>query len=275
MKKHFLKIQFVLLSVTTYTLFGQSSGNLESSNPKSFTNRVEVLIGPNLSLNNGNMFIENYRGEYEDNNYVSNKRLLKTGYQFGAGFYHSLGNKIDLNIRLLYEQKGTKNELNNPLNPVNDDTRQITLDEYDYNYLTLNVSPFIYLGPKGKWSISVGLYYSKIKNLKGSSESYNTRDNQVLEGSFEGRYFYHLREDGGMDGFSWNPYLTSIETYDFGMTCSASHRVSVNQKYSILIQLQGNYGLQNINKDNPYGLREKNHSIAFIISYSFKLPPKN
>jgi hypothetical protein len=263
-----------LLTLTTYSLFGQSPDNLKLPEPKRFIDRIEVFAGPNLSFNYGNIFIENYRGEYADNNYVVNKRLLKPGYQFGVGVYHPLANRIDLNVRVLFERKGTKNELNNPLNPVNDDTRQISKDDYNYSYFTANASPNFYLGHKRKWSTSFGIYYSRIKNLSGSSKSYNTRDYQVNKGSFEGRYFYHLREDGGMDGFSWNPFLTSIETYDYGAILSVSYEVFVGESHSMIIQLQDNFGLKNINKNNPYGYKEKNHTAALIIIYNFKLSPK-
>lgn len=257
----------------TFELLGQSSENLQLPYAKRFINKIEVFAGSNLSFNYGNMFIENYRGEYANDNFVINERQLKPGYLFGLGVYHPLSRRIDLNFRLLYEKKGTKNELNSPSNPVNTDARLVTLDEYSYNYLTVNASPNFYFGPKKKWSISVGGYFSKIKSLKGSSKSYDTRGYQD-QGIFEGRYFYHLREDGAMDGFSWNPFLTSIETFDFGLISSFSYEVFINLKHSILVQLQDNYGLQNINKDNTYGLKERNHSIALIISYNFKLPSK-
>jgi len=271
MNKNFYIFLFIL---STYSLSGQPSENLKLSEPKRLIDRVEIFAGSNFSFNHGNMFIENYQGDYADNNYVTNKRLLKFDYLFGIGAYHSFTNRIGLNVRVQYEQKGTKNELNNPLNPVNDDTRQITKDEYTYSYFTINTSPTFYFGRKNSWMISFGAYYSKIENLRGSSQSYNTRDFQVNKGSFEGRYFYHLREDGGMDGFAWNPFLTSIEDYDVGVALSVGYKVPLSEKHIILIQLQDNYGLKNINKNNPYDLQERNHAIAFIISYNFDLQLK-
>lgn len=264
-----------LLTLSGCYAFGQPSENLKLPEPKRLIDRVEIFAGSNLSFNYGNMFVENYRGDYVDNNYVTNKRLLKFGYLLGFGAYHSFTNRIGLNVRLQYEQKGTKNELNTPVNPVNDDAREITTDNYTYNYLTINASPTYYFGRKNRWMISLGAYYSKTENLRGSSESYNTRDFQVNKGSFEGRYFYHLREDGATDGFSWMPRLTSIEDYDWGLITSIGYRIPFNQKHSLFIQLQDNFGLKNINKNNPYSLEEKNHSFSLIISYTYHLPPKS
>ena len=270
MRRQFLKIYFAIFILTTSTLFGQSQENLKLPLPKRFIDKVEVFAGPNLSFNHGNKFIENYKDEN-----VRNTRLLKPGYSFGIGGYHPLANRLDLNVRLQFEQKGTKNELNTPVNPVNDDARLINKDDYTYNYLTINPSFIFYFGRKSKWAISFGVYYSKIKNVKGCSEIYNTRDYQVEKGKFQGRNFYRFREDGGIDGFAWMPHLTSIEDYDWGLTPSIGYRIPFNQKHSMFIQLQDNFGLKNINKNNPYSLEENNHSFSLIISYTYHLPPKS
>lgn len=264
-----------LLTLSGCYAFGQPSENLKLPEPKRLIDRVEIFAGSNLSFNYGNMFVENYRGDYVDNNYVTNKRLLKFGYLFGIGAYHQFTNRIGLNVRVQYEQKGTKNELNNPLNPVNDDARLINKDDYTYNYLTINASPIFYFGRKNKWAISFGVYYSKIKSVKGCSEIYNTRDYQVDKGEFEGRYFYHFREDGGIDGFAWMPLLTSIEDYDWGLTASIGYRIPIKQKHSIFVQLQDNFGLKNINKNNPYDLEEKiiRFPLTLVIHIIYHLNP--
>ena len=253
-------------------VIAQSAPDFKLPESKKLIDKVEIFSGPNLSFNSGNMFIENYRGEYANNNIVTNKRKPKPGYLLGV--YHPLAKRLDLNLRVQYEQKGTKNILDNPLNPVDDDTRQISTDNYTYNYVTINVSPVVYLGNKKNWMVSVGAYYSKIKHVRGTSEVYNTRDNQIDKGTFKGRYFYHLREDGGMDGFSWVPYLNSIENNDWGVVSSIGYQMAFQEKHSIGIQLQDNFGFKNINKNNPYNLKEENHSLSIIISYRYHFNPK-
>jgi hypothetical protein len=275
MTRHYLKIYPAIFFLTTSILFGQSPEKLNLPKPKRLIDKVEVFVGPNLSFNNGNMFVENYRGDYADNNYVTNNRHLKFGYLVGIGAHHSLTKKIGLNVRVQYEQKGTKNELNNPLNPVNDDARLIQKNDYTYSYFTINPSSIFYVGRKSKWAISFGVYYSRIENVKGCIETYNTRDYQVEKGKFDGRYFYRVGEDGGLDGFAWMPHQTSIEDYDWGLTTSIGYRIPFNHKHSMFIQLQDNFGLKNINKNNPYSLEENNHSLSLIVSYTFHLPPKS
>ncbi|HEU5291668.1 MAG TPA: hypothetical protein VFU05_13555 [Cyclobacteriaceae bacterium] len=255
-----------LFNLSACSLFGQSSENLKTPEPKRFIDRIEVFAGPSLSLNYGNKFIENY----EDKN-VTNKRLVKPGYTFGIGVYHPLSNRFDLNVRVQFEQKGTNNELNTPALP---DGRIVSSDNYSYRYLTLAATPQIIVGRKMNFLIAIGGYYSQIKGIKGSSKITDTNGTINSEGSFEGRYFYDLADDGIREGFAWMPNLTSIENYDFGLVLSVGYKVPLHGQYPILIQLQDNLGINNINKDNPYELKERGHSIALIFSYSIKLPPK-
>jgi hypothetical protein len=240
--------------------------------PKRFIQKIEIFAGPNMSFNYGNMFIENYRGEYSNDNYVVNKRLLKPGYVFGAGVYHPFSDRVDLNVRLQYERKGIRTELNTPT--YNSNNRIIMYAKYDYDYLTITVRPQILLGEEKNMFISLGGYYSKIKRLEGYGRTYDTNGTLNSEGSYKGRYFYDLGDDGTMQGFSWMPYLTSVEDYDWGLVTSIGYRIPFKEKHSMLIQLQNNFGLKNINKNNSYDLKEKNHTVNLILSYSLKIPLK-
>lgn len=236
--------------------------------PKRLIDRIEVFTGPNLSFNYGNKFIENYKDEN-----VTNKRLLKPGYVFGIGGYHPLSDRLDLNVRLQFEQKGTKNELNTPSLP--EGNRQFDYFNYTYKWFSITVAPQILIGKKKRITLSIGGYLSKIKEIDGKGKTYNINGTFYSEGSYKGRYFYDLRNDGTRQGFSWMPHLTSIEDYDWGLVSSIGYKIPFNDKHSLLIQLQNNLGLKNINKSNPYGLEEKSHSLSLIICYTYHLPPKS
>jgi len=266
MKSHFLKIYFAIFFLATYTLFGQSPENLKLPEPKRFIDRVEVFAGPSLSFNYGNKFIENYKDEN-----VTNTRLLKPGYVFGIGGYHPLSSRLNLNVRLQFEQKGTKNELNTPSLP---DGRIISSDNYSYNYLTIIAAPQITIDRKMNFVLSAGIYYGKVKEIKGTTKLSDTNGTVNSEGSFSGRYFYDLSDDGIRQGFAWMPNLSSIEENDFGIVVSVGYKIPLKDKHVILVQIQDSFGIQNINKNNPYGLEERNHSVTLIINYIFKLPSK-
>jgi len=264
---------FIMLSVAIASTHGQSIEKIVLPEPKRLIDKIELFAGPNLSFNYGNMFIENYRGEYANDNYVVNKRLLKPGYAVGVGIYHPFTDRIDLNIRLSYEEKGTKNELNTPSLP--DGNREINYHNYSYRYYSLIITPQAYLGEQKRIVLSLGLSYSKIREISGNGRTYNTNGTYYSEGSYKGRYFSDLRDDGVIQGFAWMPYLTSIEDYDWGFVTSIGYRIPFKEKHSILIQLQNNFGLKNINKSNPYGLEEKNHLLSLIIGYTYHLPSKS
>ena len=234
---------------------------------KRFIDKLEVFAGPNLSFNYGNKFIEIFK----DQN-VINKRLLKAGYAFGIGAYHPLSNRLDLNVRLQYEQKGTRSEVNTPTYP--DGNRDITYSDYSYRYLTILALPQLVIGRKKRIVLSLGSYYSRIKAIDGNGKTYDTNGTYYSEGSYEGRYFDDLRDDGTRQGFSWMPYLSSIEEYDIGIVASVGYRVPIKRNHTINIQLQDSFGLKNINKNNPYDLEEKNHSVTLSIAYILKLPSK-
>ncbi|QLH33330.1 MAG: hypothetical protein HWD62_13760 [Cyclobacteriaceae bacterium] len=103
--------------------------------PKRFIDKIEIFAGPNLSFNYGNMFIENYN---DDN--VTNKRLLKLGYLFGLGIYHPVKDRLDISLRLQYEEKGTNSEMVTPGLQINSD--------YLYKYLSASMAPRILFGKR-------------------------------------------------------------------------------------------------------------------------------
>ncbi|QLH33331.1 MAG: hypothetical protein HWD62_13765 [Cyclobacteriaceae bacterium] len=105
LKNEIMKYVFILVLTTCNGIVWAQSDLLELPIPKRFIDKIEVFAGLNLSLNYGNMFIENYRGVYANNNYVVNKRLLKSGYSFGVGAHHSFANSIALNVSVQFEQK--------------------------------------------------------------------------------------------------------------------------------------------------------------------------
>lgn len=107
---------FLCLSILVgVDVFSQEVNTVQLPKPKRFIDKVEFVVGAGLCFNHGNMFVENYRGEFANGNYVENKRLTKIGYSIGLGVYHPVNDRIDINIRLLWEQKGYRSELNTTL----------------------------------------------------------------------------------------------------------------------------------------------------------------
>ena len=132
--------------------------------PKRFIDKVEVFAGPSLSFNYGNKLVDNY------SDLIENKRLMKVGYSYGIGVYHPVKGRLDINARVLFEQKGTKSQLNS----YSYASRSIINSEYSYDYLTFYLAPTFLIGKrKNLRSFYFGSYehFVQAKNLcKKSSE---------------------------------------------------------------------------------------------------------
>lgn len=253
-------IFFFLLAVIPS--FATAQLNLKQ---KKLISAVEIFAGPNASFNYGNKFIENY----EDEN-VTNKRLLKIGYAAGIGIYHSVSTRIDLNVRLQYETKGTKNELNVP-SLLDNTSRYIISSKYTYKYYTASFIPSINIGKRKNLTVGIGGYYSKITGVKAYDKTFSTRENIVRsEIQFEGRIFRDLREDGTVEGTSISKGLFEMNKNDYGSILFIQHKINISDNI-FNVHLMHQYGFQNININNSYGLEEKNHSLILALGYYLPL----
>ncbi len=263
----FINALLILISIGCVAQ-AQSFIEVKYPQPKRFIDEIEVFAGSGLSFNHGNKFIENYSDEN-----LTNYRLTKLNYVFGIGASHSFTDRIDVNVRVQFEQKGRKTELNTPSNPQ--DNRRIGFKNYNYNYLTLLIAPRVSIGVKKRFFISSGAYVSKILDAKGYEKITDSQGQVYFEETFEGRFFEDVDANGGVNSITWIPGLQSFKSSDVGVTFSMGYSFSIGERKLIGVQLIDNYGLTNINKDNPYYQQEKNHTIQLLISLSLKSNSSN
>lgn len=235
----------------------QSKNAFELSGSKRLIDKIEIFGGPSLSFNYGNKFIENFNdGNFE------NKRLFKLRYAIGIGLCRGLANRVDLNLRMQYHQRGTKNELRLPENGT------VTSSSYTYSYATIQAATILWLGQNKEWFLTIGGYYSKLNSLLGREKILDSNQNKVIKDEkFKGRYFVAVRDDGTIYSSTWQPGYSGIEKDDFGIISSLGYVLPISGKSAVMIQLTDSYGIANINRNNPYSLKEKNHSISFLIGY--------
>jgi len=222
---------------------------------KRLIDRFEIFIGPSLSFNYGNKFLQNYSDEN-----ISNRRMAKPGYSFGLGVYHSFNDRIDLNARLQYDQKGVITEFEN--------FHVSWYNDHSYNYLTFALAPVVYLGNERRFFISGGGYLSRILDLNSFVRRVDSEGDLLFEQSRTSRTWKAIREDGGIHSVWEIPGTTSFHSYDFGLVLSVGYNIPIKNDL-LTIQLIDNLGLTNINRYTPYGQREKNHSIQLLLGYSF------
>ena len=268
----------LIITLSSFNLIAQDRPDLQAPKSKRFIDKVELFGGASLCFNHGDMFVDNYSGDYANGNFVQNKRLTKAGYSVGVGVYHPIYNWLDITARIMWEVKGSNSELNHPLNPVNDNDREIETSEYTYTYLTFSFAPKIYFTKKRKCFLLAGGYYGKIKDERGHI-IYAPQGQTPSENSFKGRYVVGFRDDGGVNKSSFAPGLSSFQKDDYGFIVGFGYSLRINERHSMSVQLIDSYGLQNIIKPvfapflpNP---TEKNHTLSLSIGYIIKRSERN
>lgn len=264
----------VLLCFSIGLLFCFSVGAQQSEDRirhlrKRMVDKVEFVAGTGFSLNHGNMFVDNYRGEFDNGNYVENRRLAKKAYSLGIGAYHLLTNRVDLNVRLLWEQKGYRSELNTTLGPA---SRAFAKSDYDYFYMTIPIVVRLHLGEKCPWGVSIGGYISQLIDVKATEYFNNTLNNSSSVSSFFGRTLVAFDDNGGVNQVAFIPGLQGFARYDFGATVAANCRFKITERHNLECQLGWNFGLANVNAENATALpapREYNLTALAIISYVY------
>lgn len=242
--------------------------------PKRFIEKVEFVIGGGLCFNYGNMFIENYRSEFANGNFVTNTRLMKPGFSVGLGVYHPINDKIDINVRLLWEQKGYRSELNTTLSTG----REFRESDYSYHYFTVPVAAKLFIDKKKRFAISLGGYLSQISSVWTTEKFYNTLDNTRTSSSFTGRTLVAFDVNGGINTASFIPGLQGFAEYDYGATLGFSYNLRLAEKHLLAIQVIDNFGLTNVNKMNFTAIPspdERNHTVSLMVAYVYQRTAKN
>lgn len=271
------------LFVVSTNAFGQSVRDYQTTinERKRFIDKFEIFAGLNLSMNYGNKFIDNNKSDV-----FTNRRELNFGYCFGIGLYHPIKSRIGLinvNARLLFEQKGTKAKFTTaPLDTgATNNLVQTVESKYSYSYLTLSIVPTIYFGKNKKWFVSIGAYYSWLKTVDAHvlwiSNSNNYKE--VTDQNFKGRNIYGIDPKGGITSFGQAQGLTSFQENDYGAIVGIGYVIPFNHQHNIAIQISDSIGMQDISKQ-IFGATletppERNHTINLMICYVFNRSPKN
>jgi len=256
-----------LLSVSN--AWAQSTMKADNNMPLKFINKVELFAGPSLSFNHGNKFIENYKDEN-----IENKRLLKVGYAVGIGLYHTITRRVEINARFQFESKGTNAELEHPFSTVNKDERQSITSNYSYSYLSFSFAPIFYIDAEKKLGLSIGGYFGKILKARGVVTYYDLNSGSAVN-DFTGRLWQSFNSDGTINGSTFIPGLQAYEENDYGIVVGAQYRIPVGVMQSLTISVIDHYGMKNVNNNLfPENLPERNHSLYFIVGYTFNRKTK-
>lgn len=194
-------------------------------------NRFELVAGPSFSQNTG------YLSEYDS----------KTGYSFGVGYYQKFSKSFSVNLRSLYEMKGSAATYSYGLT-TNNSTVEMN-DKYTskFNYLTFYMLPTLQLGRNKKIHISAGGYYSFLRKL--SVNSYRTDRGT---GQF-------ISEYTNTDMNYFDP------KYDAGVSFQVGYSFDVSDKIQLMLQAYSNRGLVDL-YNNSIG-SQRNNTFGLMLSF--------
>jgi hypothetical protein len=240
LRKH-QQMKRVFFLIATVAQLG-ADAQTENSARKRFIDKVEFVIGPTLQFPDDNGFSERLKQSSLGN--IFDSYNSKFGYSLGFGFSHSISDKVGINCKLLWEQKGFIEE-----------TKSISPNSLDFitykgnlesKYITLAVAPVFYFSKKRKIQLYPGIYYS------------------WLQGSFRKEELYRnnlLTQTGSITN---DPNLKD----DYGVLIGAGYPISLSSKINLTFHLQLNYGLAKIMDINF--LRISNNSICLFTAFSFR-----
>jgi hypothetical protein len=196
--------------------------------------KFEVIAGPSFSKNSG------YLSEYDS----------KAGYSFGIGYYQELYKSFSVNVRALYEMKGSTTTYNYG-NVGAGGTIDVN-DRYDtkLKYLSFYVLPTIKLGRNKNILIGAGGYYSFLQRL--SVNSYQTR---AGTGEF-------ISETTHTDNKYFHP------DHDAGLSFQIGYSFKVSDKSQLMLQVYSNRGL--IDLYNPSLGSQRNNTFGLLASFRMR-----
>jgi hypothetical protein len=189
---------------------------INSNGQTPFISEIELVGGPSLS---------SYWGKHRPKDQVVNLT-----YFFGGGVSHKFKNKLEINVKLLYERKGNKMDYTETLYDENDvpgDYRFIQGSKLDYLTLLPNVK--YYIDNSETFYAGLGGYISNLRKSATYTEM------QSLD---TGATTYYYAYDEIYDDF------------DFGVSFMTGYRIQLRPKLILNTQLITGIGLQDIVKDD-------------------------
>ena len=222
---------FKVILLSSSMLYFVAAANAQEFPTENIINRFELVAGPSFSKNTG------YLGHYDS----------KTGYSFGAGYYQHFNKSFSVNLRALYEMKGSAATYQygiveaNGMIEIND--RYTT----KLKYISFYLLPTLNLGRNKNIHISAGGYYSFLGKV--NVNSYRTN---ASTGEFISEY-----ANGDKNYFHPN--------YDAGMSFQIGYSFRVSDKSQLMLQAYSNRGL--IDLSNPSIGSQRNNTFGLMLSF--------
>jgi len=203
--------------------------NAQESASGKILNRFELVAGPSFSKNSG------YLSDYDS----------KVGYSFGVGYYQHISKAFSINLRSLYEQKGSSayyyglTDNNGPVEMTDKYTAK-------FNYLTFYALPTLQLGRSKNIYLSAGGYYSFLQKLSLNRYSTNTDTGEFIS------------EYTNTNKNFFDP------SFDAGVSFLIGYSFKISDKSQLMLQAFSNRGL--VDLYNPAMGSQRNNTFGLMLS---------
>ncbi len=218
------------LSLISLILCFVGAAKAQKASPDKILNRFELVAGPSFSKNSG------YLSDYDS----------KAGYSFGVGYYQPFSKSFSLNIRSLYEQKGSAATYSYGLTDTNGTVEMTDKYTTKFNYLSFYALPTLQLGRNKNIYLSAGGYYSFLQKL-----SVNTYSTNRDTGEF-------ISENTSTDKNYFDP------SFDAGVSFLIGYSFKVSDKNQLMLQGFGNRGLVDLYNGNMGS--QRNNTFGLLLS---------
>jgi hypothetical protein len=225
---------YKLVSLASFILCIIFAANAQESPSKTILSRFEFVAGPSFSRNTG------YLPDYDS----------KAGYSFGLGYHQTLSKSFSVNLRSLYEAKGSAATYNYSLSDGNGITDIDEKYTTKFKFLTFYVLPTLYLGRKKNIHVSAGGYYSFLHKL--SVTRHSTRADN---GAFISEY-----ENTDKNYFA--------PQYDGGVSFQIGYSFKVSDKTQLMLQAFSNRGVVDLH-NNGIG-SQRNNTFGMLLSWRMR-----
>ncbi len=210
------------------------AANAQESSSNKILSRFELVAGPSFSKNSG------YLSDYGS----------KAGYSFGVGYYQKLSKSFSINIRSLYEQKGSSASQHIGLyegwNNVNYPNVSYEYSS-QFQYLTFYLLPTFQFGRNKNVYVSAGGYYSFERRASYKQSLINDDTGDIIE------EYVSNQDDPGRE-----------VSNDAGVSFSLGYSFKIAKKSQLLLQAFSNRGLVDI--QNPYAGSQRNNTFGLMLS---------
>jgi len=194
--------------------------------------RVDLMGGVNLILPNGTESFNNIR-------------TPKWGVLGGIGLQHAFSPRLQVGLKILYEDKGYKLETNSKNDDYTPPADQKGIINITFNYVTASLLMRYTIDKRNRFYVGAGPYYGYLFSEKILTELY-------INGSLVNKSTYKGQ----------SPY-SDYEKHDIGITALVGYDIKLKSRLGCNVELLCNPGLVNVALPPIASMKNMTYAVHF------------